>query len=96
MNVIKVIKPKYAQIFGGAGFHNNDATMYHIIDKEHFDRYLCKCYREISPEFMRTFSGFSDWTKEAMDEFSEYYEKMQKWTDTPMYFTPVMEKKHFC
>ena len=95
MNTIKIIKPKYPQIFGGAGFHNNDATMYHIISKEHFEQYLCKCYREISPGFMRTFAGFSDWTKDAMDEFAEYYEKMQKQTDTPMYLTPAMGKKHF-
>lgn len=95
MNTVKVIKPQYPGMFGGAGFHNNDATMYHIIEKDHFDQYICKCYREISPGFMRTFAGFSDWTKEAMDEFAEYYEKMQKWTDTPMYLTPSQGKKHF-
>ncbi|MBE7042897.1 MAG: hypothetical protein E7399_05320 [Ruminococcaceae bacterium] len=95
MYKIKVSKDKFAHTFGGAGFHNNDATMYHIIEKEHFEQYICKCYREVSPGFMRTFAGFSDWTKEAMDEFAEYYEKMQKWTDTPMYLTPGMGKKHF-
>jgi hypothetical protein len=92
---IKVKKHEFAHTFGGAGFHNNDATMYHMIDDEHFNQYICKCYRETSPGFMRTFAGFSDWTKEAMDEFAEYYEKMQKWTDTPMYLTPGMGKKHF-
>ncbi|MBQ4631581.1 MAG: hypothetical protein IJB70_11425 [Clostridia bacterium] len=95
MNKIKITKPLYPHIFGGAGFHNNDATMYHIIDEEHFNQYICKCYREISPGFMRTFAGFDDWTKEAMDEFADYYEKMQKWTDTPMYLTPGAGKKHF-
>lgn len=92
---IKITKNEYANTFGGAGFHNNDATMYHIIEDEQFNQYICKCYREISPGFMRTFAGFSDWTKEAMDEFADYYEKMQKWTDTPMYLTPGMGKKHF-
>ena len=96
METVKISKKPYAHIFGGAGFHNNDATMYHIIDREYFDQRICKCYREISPGFMRTFAGFSDWTKEAMDEFAEYYEKMQKWTDTPMYLTPAMGKRHFC
>lgn len=95
MNVIKISKNPFSCIFGGVGYHNNDATMYHIINKEHFNQYICKCYRETSPGFMRTFAGFSDWTKEAMDEFADYYEKMQKWTDTPMYITPGMGKTHF-
>lgn len=95
MERISITKHRFAHTFGGAGFHNNDATMYHIIDDDHFERYICKCYREISPGFMRTFAGFSDWTKEAMDEFADYYEKMQKWTDTPMYLTPGMGRLHF-
>ena len=95
MQSIKITKNKYAHIFGGAGFHNNDGTIYHIIGKEHFNQYVCKCYREAAPGFMRTFGGFSDWTKEAMDEFADYYEKMQKWTDTPIYLTPGAGKMHF-
>ena len=95
VNKIEIWKHEYAHTFGGVGFHNNDATMYHIIENEHFNQYICKCYRELSPGFMRTFAGFSDWTKEAMDEFADYYEKMQKWTDTPMYLTPGMGKNHF-
>lgn len=95
MTNIKITKHEFAHTFGGAGFHNNDATMYHIIDDEHFNQYICKCYRETSPGFMRTFAGFSDWSREAMDEFADYYEKMQKWTDTPMYLTPGMGKNHF-
>ena len=95
VNKIIIWKHEYAHTFGGVGFHNNDATMYHIIENEHFNQYICKCYRELSPGFMRTFAGFSDWTKEAMDEFADYYEKMQKWTDTPMYLTPGMGKIHF-
>ena len=95
MSKIKIWKHEYAHTFGGVGFHNNDATMYHVIEKEHFNQYVCKCYREVSPGFMRTFAGFSDWSKDAMDEFADYYEKMQKWTDTPMYLTPGMGKNHF-
>ena len=95
MEKIKITKHKFAHTFGGAGFHNNDATMYHIIEKEHFNQYVCKCYRESSPGFMRTFAGFWNWTKEAMDEFADYYEKMQKWADTPMYLTLGMGALHF-
>lgn len=95
MCIIEITQNQFAHTFGGAGFHNNDATMYHIIEDEHFNQYICKCYRELSPGFMRTFAGFSDWTTEAMDEFADYYEKMQKWTDTPMYLTPGMGKMHF-
>ena len=50
MNTVRVIKPQYPGIFGGAGFHNNDATMYHIIEKDHFvlescqyDRFFDQC-----------------------------------------------------
>ena len=78
MTSIKITKHPYAHTFGGAGFHNNDATMSHIMEDEHFHQYICKCYRETSPGFMRTFAGFDDWTKEAMDEFAAYYEQMQK------------------
>ena len=95
METVKVTLPRYPQLCGGVGFHNNDATLYHIIDKELFLQTICKDYREISPGFMRTFAGFDDWTKEAMDEFAEYYEQMQKWTDTPMYLTAGNGKKHF-
>ena len=95
MEQVSVRLPEYPQLFGGAGFHNNDATLYHIIDPEFFRQAVCKDYREISPGFMRTFAGFDDWTKEAMDEFAEYYEQMQKWTDTPMYLTAGNGKRHF-
>ncbi len=92
---IRVNKSKYPVLFGGLGFHNNEACLYPIIEPEHFNQVLCKNYREISPGFMRTFAGYSDWTKEAMDSFAEYYEKMQKWTDTPMYFASAKGKMHF-
>lgn len=67
MTDIRISRNPYAAFFGGLGFHNNDATMYHVMDKEHFNQIICKNFREISPGFMRTFGGFSDWTKEAMD-----------------------------
>ncbi len=95
MTVVSVERPPFPQVIGGVGFHNNDAMLYHVMEREHFNQYIAKTYREISPGFMRTFAGFSDWTKEAMDEFAEYYEQMQKVTDTPMYLTPAAGKYHF-
>ena len=84
MQNIEVSRGLYPGLFGGVGFHNNDAMLYPLIDEKFFWEKVCKSYREISPGFMRTFAGFANWTKKAMDEFAEYYEYMQKWTDTPM------------
>ena len=95
MKEIKISKGLFPTYFGGFGFHNNEAMFYPLIEREHFNQKLCKCYREISPGFMRTFGGFSDWTKDHMDAFAEYYEKMQKWTDTPIYFACAKGKYHF-
>lgn len=95
MAEIKVSRGDFPTYFGGFGFHNNEAMFYPIIEREHFNQKICKCYREISPGFMRTFGGFSDWSKEHMDAFAEYYEKMQKWTDTPIYFACAKGKYHF-
>ena len=95
MGEIKITKGKFPTYFGGFGFHNNEAGFYPLIEREHFNQKICKCYREISPGFMRTFGGYSDWTKEHMDAFAEYYEKMQKWTDTPIYLACAKGKYHF-
>ena len=59
---LKITKHRYTQIFGGMGFNNMEALMYPAIEKEHFDQILCKCYHEIAPGFMRTFSGYVDQT----------------------------------
>lgn len=95
MKEIKITKGEFPTYFGGFGFHNNEAMFYPLIEREHFNQKICKCYREISPGFMRTFGGYSDWTKEHMDAFAEYYEKMQKWTDTPIYLACAKGKYHF-
>ena len=95
MAEIKITKGQFPTYFGGFGFHNSEAMFYPLIEKEHFDQKICKCYREISPGFMRTFGGYSDWTREHMDAFAEYYEKMQKWTETPIYFACAKGKYHF-
>ncbi len=95
MKKLVIKKGAYPTIFGGFGFHNNEAILYPLIEKEHFDQILCKCYREMSPSFMRTLAGYPDWTYESMDSFAEYYERMQKWTDTPMYFAGAKGRVHF-
>lgn len=92
---ITAIRPDYPILFGGFGFHNSEALFYRLIEKEHFDQKICKCYRELSPGFMRTFAGYPDWTRESMDTFADYYERMQKVTDTPIYFAAAKGQLHF-
>lgn len=95
MKSVKITRARYPQIFGGMGFNNIEAMMYKAIDKEHFDQLLCKCYREIAPGFMRTFAGYFDQTQESMDAFAEYYERMQKVTDTPIFLTTTRARVNF-
>lgn len=95
MNTLAITRPQWPAVFGGLGFHNSEISTYRLMDKRHFDEIVCKCYREISPGFMRCFAGYDDWTKEAMDDFADCYEKMQKWTDTPMYLAAGRGKLHF-
>ena len=95
MKKVTVSKDKYPQIFGGMGFHNTEALLYPITEKEHFNQILCKCYREMAPGFMRAFGGYDDWSKQSMDAFCEYYAQMQKVTDTPIYLAASRAKLHF-
>ena len=95
MQTVTITKSRYPQIFGGLGFNNIEALMYPAIEKEHFDQFLCKCYREVAPGFMRTFAGYADQTKESMDAFAAYYERMQKVTDTPIFLTTTRAKVNF-
>ncbi len=92
---ITVSRPRYPGMFGGLGFQNNEAILYPTIEKEHFDQVLCKCYREISPGFCRTFAGYDNWSQYSMDAFADYYERMQKVTDTPMYLAAAKGALHF-
>ena len=95
MTNVTIKTDKYPALFGGIGFHNNEAMLYPLIEKDHFEQLLCKCYREIAPGFMRTFGGYDDWSQQSMDAFAEYYGKMQKVTDTPIYMAGAMAKMHF-
>ncbi|MBE6571335.1 MAG: hypothetical protein E7656_03680 [Ruminococcaceae bacterium] len=95
MAEVKITRPQFPILFGGLGFHNSEALFYRLMEKEHFDQKIAKCYREIQPGFMRTFAGYDDWTRDSMDTFADYYEKMQKATDTPIYLAAAMGKIHF-
>ena len=95
MQAVMIRKERYTHMFGGMGFHNNEAMLYPVIEKEHFDQLLGKCFREAAPGFMRTFAGYANWTKESMDAFYEYYSRTQKVTDTPMYLAAAKGAIHF-
>ena len=73
---VTITRGDFPPYFGGFGFHNSEAMLYPLIEKEHFNQKICKCYRELSPGFMRTFGGYSDWTREHMDAFAKYYENI--------------------
>jgi len=95
VQTVSIRKERYAHMFGGMGFHNNEAMLYPVIEKEHFDQLLCKCFREAAPGFMRTVAGYADWTKESMDALYEYYSRTQKVTDTPIYLAAAKGAIHF-
>ena len=58
MCVIKITKHQFAHTFGGVGFHNNDATMYHIVENEHCNlignNYLYADYPSAFPYVLST------------------------------------------
>ncbi len=95
MTTLTVTRPDFPTLFGGLGFHNSEALFYRLCEKEQFDQKIGKCYRELSPGFMRTFGGYANWTKESMDTFADYYERMQKVTDTPIYLACAKGQLHF-
>ena len=95
MTTVTVTRPEFPPLFGGFGFHNSEALMYRLIAPEQFAQKICKCYRELSPGFMRTFGGLPNWSRENMDSFAEYYAQMQQWTETPIYFAAAKGQVHF-
>ena len=54
MTTLTVTRPDFPTLFGGLGFHNSEALFYRLCEKEQFDQKIGKCYRELSPGFMRT------------------------------------------
>ena len=84
---IHVKKEAIVARFGGMGFHNSEAGMYLQMSDKQFNEVVCKIYRDLAPGFSRISGGAPNWTKEQMDTFAEYCEKMQIVTDTTIYLT---------
>ena len=91
---IRVQRPAYPTLFGGLGFNNIESGMYALMDPEYFSRYVQKCNRELAPGFCRSWGGFAEWTREDMDQYYEYYSRMQAETDTMMYLVPGRARSH--
>ena len=84
---ITVKKEAIMARFGGMGFHNSEANVWREMDDVQFNQYVGKVYRELSPGFSRMWGGFPEWTKEEMDAFAEYCEKMQCKVGATIYLT---------
>ena len=56
------------------GFRNSEATMLGIMSDDFKKQRVLKSFREISTTYSRVFTGYADWTKEAMDEYKEIQE----------------------
>lgn len=88
MEKISIKKPRLRWLFGGVGFHNNEATMYKIMNEKFKNEGVLKTFNEISPTFSRVFAGYADWTKSAMDSFAEYYDLTFRKSGTVLYLVP--------
>ncbi len=88
MEKISIKKPRLRWLFGGVGFHNNEATMYKIMNEKFKNEGVLKTFNEISPTFSRVFAGYADWTKSAMDAFAEYYDLTFRKSGTVLYLVP--------
>lgn len=88
MTDITLKKYEMRWLFGGIGFHNSEATMLGIMSDEFRDQRVLKTFREISPTYARVFTGYADWSKEAMDEFADYYDLTFRQANTTLYLVP--------
>lgn len=88
MSKIKLEKPFRRWLFGGIGFHNSEITMYPIMTESFKNERAVKTFREISPTFSRVYGGFADWTREAMDNFADYYDMTFRNAGTLLYLVP--------
>lgn len=88
MTKITFRKDPFRWLFGGFGFHNSEATMTSLMTEEFLNQRVLKSFYEISPTFSRLFAGYANWTKEAMDEFADYYFKTFAKADTTLYAVP--------
>lgn len=85
---VKFKKPYYRWLFGGVGFHNSEASMTKLMTESFKNEKVLKVYRELSPTFSRIFAGFHNWTKEAMDEFADYYHETFEKSNCSLYLVP--------
>lgn len=88
MTTIKLQKNKLRWLFGGLGFHNSEATMTPVMNQEFKYQRVLKTFRELSPSFSRVFAGYADWTKQAMDDFADYYDQTFRPAQTTLYVVP--------
>ena len=88
MSKILITKPCRRWLFGGIGFHNSEATMTALMSETFLNERVLKCFREISPTFSRVFSGYANWTREAMDRFADYYDRTFRSSGTLLYMVP--------
>lgn len=88
MSKIMIEKPRMRWLFGGIGFHNSESTMSALMNEKFMNEIALKSFREISPTFSRVFTGYADWTREAMDSFADYYDKTFRDAKTLLYIVP--------
>lgn len=88
MSKIVFSKPMLRWNFGGVGFHNSEASMTPIMTEEFLNQRVLKSFNEISPTFTRIYAGYADWTREAMDDFVDYYDKTFRKANTTIYAVP--------
>ena len=85
---ITFAKPAMRWLWGGFGFHNSEATMLRVMTDEFRDERVYKTFREVSPTYARVFAGFSEWPKEMMDSFADYYDATFRGAGTTIYMVP--------
>lgn len=88
MKEIILKKNEMRWLFGGIGFHDSEATMLGIMNDDFKNQKVLKTFREISPTYSRVFTGYADWTKEAMDEFADFYDLTFRKANTTLYLVP--------
>ncbi len=88
MSHITITNPPMRWLFSGFGFHNSEATMSALMSEKFKNEVAVKAFREISPTFSRVFAVYADWTKEAMDDFADYYDLTFRKAGTILYAVP--------
>ena len=85
---IELREPPLRWLWGGFGFHNAEASMAAMMSDEFRDERAVKTFLEIGPTYSRVFAGFSNWSKEEMDRFADYYDLTFGKIGTTLYVVP--------